>query len=247
MRRVRHPRGPAPPGKLLRSSLLFQNRLSKLVSQKKFFSPRVAGLNASDLAETTVEKKRVAKTKKRAENIEESLELVEKGKGINGRMDDRDETIIPKRKQEKAKEKNRIGNSSMDGVVERVGQLAIDQTELTSARRKKIPKSILRRGKPSEAVETAEDDDDGVEDAEDVEDSIVSGFVVTGRSRSDVTRKPRLNTVVEQDWDFESAISTSARKAPNSYNGENVFSCDNCETTYDDAKDLRRHMKAKHR
>ena len=91
------------------------------------------------------------------------------------------------------------------------------------------------------------DDDDGVEDAEDVEDSIVSGFVVTGRSRSDVTRKPRLNTVVEQDWDFESAISTSARKAPNSYNGENVFSCDSCETTYDDAKDPRRHMKAKHR
>ena len=222
----------------------------KICFPKKFdfqnIFPRVAGLNASDLAETTVEKKRVAKTKKRAENIEESLELVEKGKGINGRSvaNDRGETIIPKRKQEKAKEKNRIGNSSMDRVVERVGQLVIDQTELTSARRKKIPKSILRRGKPSEAVETAEDDD-GVEDAEDVEDSIVSGFVVTGRSRSDVTRKPRLNTVVEQDWDFE--ISTSARKAPNSYNGENVFSCDNCETTYDDAKDLRRHMKAKHR
>ena len=95
-------------------------------------------MNASDLAETTVERKRVAKTKKRAENIEESLELVEKGKGINGRMDDRDETIIPKRKQEKAKEKNRerIGNSLMDRVVERVGQLVIDQTELTSARRK---------------------------------------------------------------------------------------------------------------
>ena len=227
----------------------------KICFPKKFdfqnIFPRVAGLNASDLAETTVEKKRVAKTKKRAENIEESLELVEKGKGINGRSvaNDRGETIIPKRKQEKAKEKNRIGNSSMERVVERVGQLAIDQTELRSARRKKITKSILRRGKPSEvteAEETAEDDDD-VEDAEDVEDSIVSGFVVTGRSRSDVTRKPRLNTVVEQDWDFESAISTSARKAPNSYNGENVFSCDSCETTYDDAKDLRRHMKAKHR
>ena len=99
----------------------------------------------------------------------------------------------------------------------------------------------------TEAVETAEDDDD-VEDAEDVEDSLVSGFVATGRSRSsDVTRKPRLNTVVEQDWYFEYAISTSARKAPNSYNGENVFSCASCETTYDDAKDLRRHMKAKHR
>ena len=89
-------------------------------------------MNASDLAETTVEKKRVAKTKKRAENIEESLELVEKGKGINGRSVADDRTIIPKRKQEKAKEKNRIGNSSMDRVVERVGQLAIDQTELTS-------------------------------------------------------------------------------------------------------------------
>ena len=99
-------------------------------------------MNASDLAETTVEKKRVAKTKKRAENIEESLELVEKGKGINGRSvaNDRGETIIPKRKQEKAKEKNRerIGNSLMDRVVERVGQLVIDQTELTSARRKKF-------------------------------------------------------------------------------------------------------------
>ena len=225
----------------------------KICFPKKFdfqnIFPRVAGLNASDLAETTVEKKRVAKTKKRAENIEESLELVEKGKGKNGRMDDRDETIIPKRKQEKAKEKNRIVNSSMDRVVERVGQLAIDQTELRSARRKKITKSILRRGKPSEvteAEETAEDDDD-VEDAEDVEDSLVSGFVATRRSRSDVTRKPHLNTVVEQDWYFESAISTSAGKAPNSYNDENVYSCDSCETTYDDAKDLRRHMKAKHR
>ena len=98
----------------------------------------------------------------------------------------------------------------------------------------------------TEAVETAEDDDD-VEDAEDVEDSLVSGFVATRRSRSDVTRKPHLNTVVEQDWYFESAISTSAGKAPNSYNDENVYSCDSCETTYDDAKDPRRHMKAKHR
>ena len=81
------------------------------------------------------------------------------------------------------------------------------------------------------------------EDEEEVEDSIVSGFVGAGRrSKCDVTRKPFLDTVKEQEAsDLDSLASTFAK------NSKVSSSCDFCGTVYDDAKGLRRHMKAKHR
>ena len=116
---------------------------------------------------------------------------------------------------EKSSRKNRIANLSNDQIVQK-GKAFSEMTEILG---------------------TDEEED------EDVEDSIVSGFVGTGRIKTDVTRKPCLNTVSEQNGsDLESLVSTFAKnsKVPKS-------SCDFCETVYDDAKGLRRHMKAKHR
>ena len=91
-----------------------------------------------------------------------------------------------------------------------------------------------------ETGEVVEEED---EEEVEVEDSIVSGFVGAGRrSKCDVTRRPFLNTVSEQEGsDLESLASTLAG------NSKVSNSCDFCGTVYDDAKGLRRHMKAKHR
>ena len=113
----------------------------------------------------------------------------------------------------------------------------------------------FHQGKLSEATEAVETDED------DGEDSIVSGFVGTGRSKSDLARKPCLNTVNEQDGsDLESLVSTFVKNSKLSKSSNqrvqslenpemNVgcISCNFCGTAYNDVKGLRRHIKAKHR
>ena len=72
---------------------------------------------------------------------------------------------------EMSSRKNRIANLSNDQIVQK-GKAFSEMTEILG---------------------TDEEED------EDVEDSIVSGFVGTGRIKTDVTRKPCLNTVSEQN------------------------------------------------
>ena len=243
-------------------------------------------MNTADLAETTIQKKKKKKKDKTRTNTAdpESLQMLEKGDGIVGHSvaEEPEERTNPKRKQDKLKQQifENIGNSTMERVVESVGQLRIKQANspivksgkaestnvnlgpgafLMSTRKSRISKSskehVFNQGKLSEMMVTVETDE------EDAEDSIVSGFVGTGRSKSDVTRKPCLNTVNEQDGsDLESLASTFAKNSKLSKSSNQrvrslqnpeinvgTISCNFCGTAYDDAKGLRRHMKAKHR
>ena len=244
---------------------------------------RVAGLNTADLAETTIQKKKKKKDKTRTNTADsESLQMLEKGDGIVDVAEEPEERANPKRKQDKLRQPifENIGNSTMERVVESVGQLRIKQANspivksgkaestnvnlgpgafLMSTRKSRISKSskehVFNQGKLSEMMVTVETDE------EDAEDSIVSGFVSTGRSKSDVTRKPCLNTVNEQDGsDLESLASTFAKNSKLSKSSNQrvrslqnpeinvgTISCNFCGKAYDDAKGLRRHMKAKHR
>merc|ERR1719209_704087 len=92
----------------------------------------------------------------------------------------------------------------------------------------------------------------------------ISPVVKSGRDEArnvNLTRKPCLNTVNEQDGsDLESLVSTFVKNSKLSKSSNqrvqslenpemNVgcISCNFCGTAYDDAKGLRRHIKAKHR
>lgn len=246
---------------------------------------RVAGLNAADLAETTIQKKKKRKDKTRKNTANpESLQMLEKGDGIVGHSaaEEPEERTSPQRKQDKLKQPifENIGNSMIERVVESVGHLKIKETispVVKSGRAEArnvnlgpsaVPMSTrknrisylsndhgFQQGKLSEVTETVETDED------DGEDSIVSGFVGTGRSKSDLTRKPCLNTVNEQDGsDLESLVSTFVKNSKlsksfkqrvqsleNPEMNVGCISCNFCGTAYDDAKGLRRHIKAKHR
>ena len=252
------------------------------------FHLRVDGLNASDLAETTIQRKVKRKDrnkKKKDENAEdrggkENVDIDKKKNMRTGRdnaeeersqTSEKENSIRSKRLIEKASPyklkhvNENTENASVDKVVERVGQMAIKQKNTLSSKTGKntatgpfaIPASpkqmsgssvskrqIIHRSKSS----VRENHDDG-------DDSIVSGFVGSvARAKSDVTRRPVLNTVEEREdgSDRDSLVSNfvNNRKAK-SFNQRELdaegFSCDFCGTEYDDAKDLRRHMKAKHR
>ena len=250
------------------------------------FHLRVDGLNASDLEETTIQRKVKRKDrnkKKKDENAEdrggmENVDIDKKNMrtGKDNAEEERSQTsekensIRSKRLVEKASPfklkhvNENTENTSVDKVVERVGQMAIKQKNILSSKTGKntatgpfaIPASpkqsvskrqIIHRSKSSVL--------DGKENHDDGDDSIVSGFVGSAvRAKSDVTRRPALNTVQEREdgSDRDSLVSNfvNNRKAK-SLNQRDMdaegFSCDFCGTEYDNAKDLRRHIKAKHR
>ena len=230
-------------------------------------------MNTEDLAETTVQKKKkMDRNRKKAAgaaNIEESIEMVEKE---NIHSDTEEPEVKRDSRLEQPIRATNIGNSTMERVVERVGRLKIKQrnsplvksgnqpasnqsnapvAKSVSLGHSEVPMSSRKNriaNLPNDHVvhqdktfsEMTEILETGEEEEEDVEDSIVSGFVGTGRSKTDVTRKPCLNTVGE---DLESLASTPAKNSKVTRG----ISCDFCGTVYDDAKGLRRHMKAKHR
>ena len=262
----------------------------------KSVCPRVAGLNQEDLAETTVQKKKKDKKRRKAVGPE-NVEMAEKG---NDYSVAEETEVMRDSKWEQPKSGKNVGNSTMEKVVESVGRLKIKQRNTPVVKSGNQPASnqskpplefpvvksggakatsvslgkseiemssrnnrianlsndqIVQKGKAfSEMTEILGTDE---EEDEDVEDSIVSGFVGTGRIKTDVTRKPCLNTVSEQNGsDRESLVSTFAKNSkvpkssqslPNHEMNTRGNSCDFCGTVYDDAKGLRRHMKAKHR
>jgi len=248
-------------------------------------------LNVSDLAETTIQRKVKRKDrnkKNRDENAKDRGEKenvdIDKKKNMRTGRDNAEEErsqtserensirskrLVAKASPYKLKHVNEnTENTSVDKVVERVGQMAIKQKNILSSKTSKNPatgafaipaspkqmsrssvskRQIIHRSKSS--VE------DGKENHDDGDDSIVSGFVGSSvRAKSDVTRRPALNTVEEREdgSDRDSLVSNfvNNRKAK-SFNQQELdaegFPCDFCGTEYDSAKDLRRHMKAKHR
>ena len=255
------------------------------------FHLRVDGLNVSDLAETTIQRKVKRKDrnkKKKNENAEdrggkENVDIDKKKNMRTGKDNAEEERSQNSEKENSIRSKRLVAkaspyklkhvnenteNTSVDKVVERVGQMAIKQKNTLSSKAGKntatgpfaIPaspkqmrgSSVSKRQIIHQSKSSVEN---GKENHDDGDDSIVSGFVGSSvRAKSDVTRRPALNTVEEREdgSDRDSLVSNfvNIRKAKSFNQREQDaegFSCDFCGTEYDDAKDLRRHMKAKHR